>query len=136
MSRAVLGTFAGIVMAFVVVLGIEMIGMQLFPPPAGMDALNPESVREHLSEIHVGSYVVVVLAWSMAAFVGPFVARLIAGSSANWPALVVIALFAAMCAYNLIIIPSPRWLIPVAIIAVGTASMLGFRTRFGAPRPV
>jgi F420-dependent methylenetetrahydromethanopterin dehydrogenase len=128
-ARAVGGVLAGIVMAFVVVLAVEMIGVQIFPQPAGMDPRDLESVREHLTEIHTGSFVVVIVAWSLAAFTGPVVARRIAGATPGWPPLVVIGLFAALCAYNLIAVPTPRWMTPVAVIAVGAASMLGFRNR-------
>ena len=134
MARGLMAVLAGIVAAFVVVLGIEMIGLQIFPQPPGMNPMNPESVRQHLSEIPVGSFVTVILAWSFAAFTGPVVARQIAGATPSWPPLVVIGLFALLCAYNLIAVPSPRWMIPAAVLAVGTASMLGFRTRRWAPR--
>ena len=134
MVRALISVLAGIVAAFVVVLGVEMIGLQVFPQPSGMDPMNPESVREHLSEIHAGSFVTVMLAWSLAAFTGPVVARRIAGAAPSWPPLVVIGLFALLCAYNLITVPTPGWMIPAAVLAVGTASMLGFRTRRWSPR--
>ena len=134
MARGLIAVLAGIVAAFVVVLGVEMIGMQIFPQPPGMNALDPESVRQHLGEIHVGSFVTVILAWSFAAFAGPVVARRIAGTTPSWPPLVVIALFAVLCAYNLIAVPTPRWMIPAAVLAVGTASMLGFRSRVWTPQ--
>jgi hypothetical protein len=128
------GVLAGIVMAFVVVLAVEMIGIQIFPQPAGMDPRDLESVREHLSEIHMGSFAVVIVAWSLAAFTGPVVARRITGATPGWPPLVVIGLFATLCAYNLIAVPTPRWMIPAAVISVGAASLLGFRSRaWGRP---
>jgi hypothetical protein len=125
-ARSIGAVFAGMVAALVVVLGVETIGLQVFPQPPGMDALNPESVRQHLSEIHVGSFVTVIIAWALAAFAGPFVARRIAGA-ATWPPLVVIALFALMCAYNLIAVPSPRWMIPAAVVFVGAGALMGLR---------
>ncbi len=132
MARTIGGVVAGFVTAFVVVLAVEMIGLQVFPQPAGMDPTNPESVRQHLSEISAGSFLTVLAAWTLAAFVGPVVTRRIAGEAPRWPALTVAALFAALCLYNLIMIPSPAWFGPAAVFVVGFASMRGLRSKVWA----
>lgn len=135
MARAVLAVVAGIATAFAAVLAIELLGLAIFPQPSGMNPTDPASVRTYFSEIHAGSFVTVVVAWSVAAFVGPIVARRIAGKpTLRWPPLVVIGLFALLCAYNLAVVPAPTWMLPAAIIAVGVSSMLGYRTRPSAPR--
>jgi len=120
----------------VVVLAVEMAGLQIFPQPAGMDPLNPESVREHMAEIHPGSFVTVLVAWTLAAFTGPVVARRIAGGEARWPALTVVGLFVALCAYNLVVVPSPSWMIAGAIVGVGAASTFGLRSHVLPPPTV
>jgi hypothetical protein len=133
MGRAVLAVLAGIVVAFMAVLAVELVGLVIFPQPAGMNPADPESVRAHFSEIHTGSFVTVIIAWSLAAFAGPAVARRITGRPRlRWPPLVVIALFALLCAYNLAVVPSPVWMLPVAIVMVGASSMLGYRGRLVA----
>ena len=118
---------AGIGTAFVVVLAVEMIGIRIFPQPAAMNPLDAASVRQHLSEISIGSFVAVLVAWTLAAFLGPVVARRIAGETPRWPALTVAALFAAMCAYNLATVPMPAWMLPAAVVLVVLASWLGLR---------
>lgn len=127
MGRSIAGIFAGVVTAFVLVLAIESAGLPLFPPPAGMDPLNAESVRQHLPEIHPGSFVMVLLAWSAAAIAGPWVARRVAGDAPAWPSLTVALLFLVLCVYNLLAIPSPIWMKAGAIVLVPIATWLGFR---------
>ena len=126
-ARAIRGIMAGIGTAFVVVLAIEMVGVRIFPQPATMDPLDAESVRQHLSEISAGSFVAVLVAWTIAAFVGPLVARKIAGERPRWPALTVAAFFAVLCAYNLYTVPMPTWMLPAAIVLIVLASWLGLR---------
>jgi len=128
-ARAIGGVLAGIVIAFVVVLAIEMIGIQIFPQPPGMNPLDSESVRLHLSEISTGSFLAVLVAWTVAAFVGPVVTRRIAGATPRWPALTVAALFAALCAYKLATVPMPPWMLPAAVVLVVLASWLGLRSQ-------
>jgi hypothetical protein len=128
-ARAIGGVVAGFVIAFVVVFAVELVGMQIFPQPEGMDPLNADSVRQHLADIHPGSFAMVIIAWTLAAFFGPVVTRRIAGNSPKWPAIVVVVLFATACAFNLVTVPSPTWMIPTAVVLVGAASMLGLRSR-------
>ena len=132
MIRAAGGIAAGIVVAFLVVVVVETIGLQFFHQPAGMNPIDPESVRQHMSQIPTGSFVMVLVAWALGAFAGPMVTRRIAGSSPTWPALTVVGLFAAMCAYNLAVVPGPAWMIAGAVVGVGAASFLGLRS--GAPQ--
>lgn len=127
MGRLVAGIVAGVVTAFVVVLAIETAGLPLFPQPAGMNPLDGESVRQHLSEIHPGSFVMVVLAWFAGAIAGPWVARKVAGDAPAWPSFTVALLFLILCVYNLVAVPTPLWMKLAAIVLVPIATWLGFR---------
>jgi hypothetical protein len=122
------------VVAFLVVIVVETIGLQFFHQPAGMDPIDPESVRQHLSEIPTGSFIMVLVAWAIGAFTGPWVTRRVAGNTPAWPAWIVVGLFAAMCAYNLVVVPGPSWMMVGAVIGVGSASLFGLRS--GTPRRV
>jgi len=84
-------------------------------------------VRQHMAEIPSGSFVTVLVAWALGAFAGPWITRRIAGRSPGWPAWTVVGLFAAMCAYNLVVVPGPTWMIAGAVVGVGAASLLGLR---------
>jgi len=125
--RTLGGILAGIVVAYSLVLAVELVGMQIFPQPPDMNPLDPESVRQHLGEISPGSFVTVLVAWGLAAIAGPMVTRKIAGEIPKWPALTVVALFAALVMYNLVVIPTPVWMIPAAVLVVGTSSVLAMR---------
>ena len=127
MGRSIAGILAGIVSAFVLVQAIGAAGLPLFPPPVGMDPLNADSVREHLSEIHPGSFVMVLLAWTAAAIAGPWVARRVAGDAPAWPSLTVALLFLLLCVYNLIAVPSPMWMKVAAVLLLPIGTWLGFR---------
>jgi hypothetical protein len=127
-GRAVGGVIAGVVTATILVLAIETAGLPLFPQPEGMDVRNMDSVRQHLSDIHPGSFIMVLIAWSTAAFAGPWVARRIAGNAPAWPSLLVALLFLALCTYNLVVVPTPMWMIVGALILVPLATWLGLRT--------
>jgi hypothetical protein len=75
MGRTVGGILAGLVVAYSLILAVELVGMQIFPQPPDMNPIDPESVRQHLGEISVGSFVTVLVAWGLAAMCGPMVTR-------------------------------------------------------------
>ena len=127
MGRRILAIVTGIVAAFVIVVVIETAGFPLFPPPEGMDPRSAASVRQHLAEIHAGSFVMVLIAWTVGAIAGPWVARRISGDAPAWPSMLVALFFLALCVYNLVVIPTPLWMIIGAIILVPIGTWLGFR---------
>ena len=69
----------------------------------------------------------VLVAWTAAAIGGPWVARRVAGDAPAWPSLTVALLFLLLCVYNLIVIPTPIWVIIGAIVLVPVATWLGLR---------
>ena len=44
MGRTVLGVVAGLATMFVVIMLVELLGAQLFPPPEGIDMRDPEGL--------------------------------------------------------------------------------------------
>lgn len=46
MLRTILGIVAGVVLAFAVLMGLEMAGHVAMPPPAGLDPADPEDLKQ------------------------------------------------------------------------------------------
>ena len=46
MLRTVLGIVAGVLLAFAVLIGLEMAGHAAMPPPAGLDPSKPEDLKQ------------------------------------------------------------------------------------------
>ncbi len=124
-ARSILGTVAGVITAGIVVLVIELAGMAIYPPPAGMNPADPETIRTHLAAMPIGAFLAVLAAWASGALLGTWVAGRISGSGARWPGLVAGAIFAAACAFNLVALPHPIWFAIAALILVPAAVWLG-----------
>lgn len=125
MGRLIGGIAAGILVAFAVVFGIEMAGMRIYPPPEGMDPMNPESVRQYIGQIPVGAFVAVLVSWVAGAFAGAWVTARVTRHSTLRPALAVGGLFVAASIYNLVTIPHPVWFTAVALVLLPIAAWLG-----------
>ena len=96
MGRTILGALAGLVLAVVTIMLVELAGHQLYPPPEGLNPMVTEDMAKIIQSLPAGAMLFVVAAWVIGAFDGGFVAAWIAGkghprAAAAVPALMVMA---------------------------------------------
>jgi hypothetical protein len=133
MGRSLLGVLAGAVVAVVVIMVIEGIGMWLFPLPAGVDPTDPAALAAAIPSLPLGSFLFVLLSWVLGAAVGATVALRVARGPARWPGLAVGGLVLVGAGYNIMVIPHPTWFVGAAVVGIIVATLLvTSRTRRGA----
>ena len=123
--RCVLGVIAGVCAMFVVIMAIEFVGNQVYPPPAGIDPRNPADVAAMLTAAPMGALVSIAIAWVAGAFAGGAVAAWI---SRIWPksAAIVVALVVVAGVVSMIaMIPNPQWLAIVGLVFPVPAALAG-----------
>jgi hypothetical protein len=109
MARRILGTFAGIIVAMLVVGVMDYLSRMLVPDAASMPA-------QGFAAVPMTAKVVMALGWLLATLIGGFIAVRIA----RWvPAVWVVAgLIIAACLYNGFTIPGvPFWMQVAGVIA-------------------
>lgn len=129
MLRMILGTVAGVVVAMVVIMLLEMGGHVLFPPPAGLDPRDPADLPQIMAQMPAGAFLYILVCYVAGTAAGGVVANLIARR--RWPALVVGGLIAAGAVANGFMIPQPLWMNAAAILLPLVTAWLVSR-RFGA----
>ena len=115
MLRTILGIVAGVVVAFVVLMGLEMAGHAAMPPPAGLDPADPEDLKQMVASASTAAKAWVVFAWFAAAVAGGWVARRL--SRASWAGWVIAGLIVVGGIANIMMIPHPLWML-IAAVAV------------------
>ena len=133
MLRMILGTVAGVVTAMVVIMVLEMGGHMLFPPPAGLDPMNPDHVAEIIAAMPIGAFVYILVCYVAGTAAGGVTGNLIARR--RWPALVVGGLIAVGSVANAFMIGQPLWVNAAAVILPLVTAWLVSR-RFGDDAPV
>lgn len=124
--RSILAVFAGLFVGFLAVLGGEMIGHHLYPPPVGLDIHDARSLSEAMKIMPSGAFVAVILAWAVGSFAGAWVAASIAAIGKTWHGLLIGALFLGIGVLNMLMIPHPAWvwaaglLMPLPIAYLGS----------------
>ena len=115
MLRTILGIFAGVVLAFVVLMGLEMAGHAVMPPPPGLDPADPEDLKQMVASASMAAKVWVVFAWFAAVVAGGWVARRL--SRKAWAGWVIAGLIVLGGVANIMMIPHPLWMQIAAVAA-------------------
>lgn len=125
MVRKILGAIVGVVVAVVTVIAIQWVSHAAFPPPAGIEHADAETIAEYLASAPIAALVIVAGGYVIATFDGVLAATLIGrGQPAAYGALVGLLMLVATIG-NLILIPHPAWFAAVSLGGIVLAALLG-----------
>lgn len=132
MVRSIIAVLLGIVVAVVVMVALQRMGMLVYPPPADVDWNNPEAVRKFLEDAPVGALLFVLLAYAAGSLSGGFLAAWVARRAPATHALIVGGVLMAMGVLNLLMLPGhPAWFWAASLLVYLPPAYLGSRL---APR--
>ncbi|MGZ9099612.1 MAG: hypothetical protein ACXW3O_07915 [Brevundimonas sp.] len=133
MLRTILGIVAGVVLAFVVIMALEMVSYVAFPPPAGLDPADPEDLKRIAAAAPMAAKVWVVFCWFAGALAGGWLARRL--SRTTWAGWVIAGLIALGGIANVMMIPHPLWMQIAAVAAPLLAGWIVTRLPVGGSAP-
>ncbi|SDW77612.1 hypothetical protein SAMN05444411_102150 [Lutibacter oricola] len=123
--KNILAVILGLAIGSIVNMGIITISGSVIPPPEGVDPTSMQSLKETMHLFRPKHYLMPFLAHALGAFVGAFVASVIAKKSKLKMALIVGVLFLIGGVINVFMLPSPIWF-AVLDIAVAYLPMAWF----------
>lgn len=131
MIRSVLSIVLGIVAGMATIIGGHFVCAMIYPPPPGVDMMEPEGVSAYIATMPVAAFCVVLAVYFVASAVGGAVASLIAGSRAPVVHAGIIGLLlTASGAINVVRIQHPLWFAIVSLaIYLPTALIAGALVR-------
>lgn len=127
MGRAILAIVAGCVLSVLVVAGLDALGHQVYPPPAGVDLRDPAAIRTVTAQMPAGAFVIVVSGWILGAGLGAWLATRLSGTGKAWPGGAVGGVTLAATGINLFTIAHPVWVVIAALIGIPLATWVGIR---------
>ena len=134
MGRTVLGIVAGLATMFVVIVLVELAGAQLFPPPAGLDPADADAFADAMARMPLAALAIVVLAWTLGAFAGGWVAARVAVANPRIAAVVVALGVVAGVVAMMLAGPHPLWMGVLGLVLPVPAALAG--ARLARPRAV
>ena len=134
MARAIFSIVAGLITAVALIGGMTILTHRLYPPPPGVDARDPEAIRELIAVMPISALILIVVGWILGAGLGSHMAVRVARRAVRWPGFLVGTLIVLASLYNLFTIPHPIWFFVVAVIGVPLATWIGTQTAYsGGP---
>lgn len=131
--RNVLAVVFGVAIAGFAVMGVELLGHAIYPPPQGLSPDDPKAIEAYIAGAPFLAIAFVLFAWAVGAFVGGAVAARVAAGrwTRRYGVRVGLVLF-VMAAMNMWMIPHPLWFMLAAPFACLIPGWLGGLV--GAPR--
>jgi hypothetical protein len=127
MFRSVGAIAAGIVVAYVTVVLINMLNHELFPPPVGLDFSDPDAIRPYLATLPIGAFLLILASSVVAAFVGTLLACYIGKGNPLLYGGVVGGFILAATIANFILIPHPLWLVIATLAGIVLSTLLAMK---------
>ncbi|MDX2359358.1 MAG: hypothetical protein QNK23_01035 [Crocinitomicaceae bacterium] len=106
--KSFLATFIGVFVAIFAMMGIQMVGHNVFPVPPEINFEDPASLSENMHLIPAGSFIFILLAHSLGQLFGLLTAKLIDKTSA-YPVYIIAGFLLLGTVANLVMIPHPVW---------------------------
>lgn len=127
MLRSVLGVIAGVLVMWLVVAGIEFASHVIFPPPAGLDPMQPADLEKLLAASPAAALAMVVAAWALGAFSGGWIAAKIASHPRVAAVLVALAVMGGVAGMIAMMPHHPAWMSTLGLLLPIPAALLAAR---------
>src|SRR5205823_1202661 len=112
MIRSILAIVAGLVVAIILFMAVELLGGLLFPfaPPPGVDPwTNPEAMKTHIASLPLAAFLLVLAGWFLGTFCATVLALRIARRAPAVHALILCGVLLLTALLNLLSFPHPTW---------------------------
>ena len=127
--RSLAAVVAGIVIALVVIAGVEAVGHAIFPPSSELDLARAEDQARMMEAIPPAAKAVVVLAWFLGSLAGACAAIAIARRVV--PAWIVAVTIAGLGLWTTQMFPHPDWMLASAVVLPLVAVLVAKRLMAG-----
>lgn len=112
--RFLLAVVAGLVVAMLVIAGVEALGHVVFPPPPGLDLARAADQERLVAVLPVEAKIAVIVAWFLGALAGA--ATAIALARRVLPAWIVAVAIAGLGLWTTQMFPHPDWMLASAVV--------------------
>lgn len=128
MLRLIASIVGGLVIAFAIVFATDTLFHALLPSAGAMpaDPSDRAAMGAYVASQPPAALFAILLGWTIAAFVGAFVAARFA-ERGPWPGWIVGGLFLLATAANFVLIPHPAWMVIAGVLLILIAAWAGSR---------
>lgn len=124
MTRKIFGVLGGVVVAYLAIMGSQMLSLHQNPFPEGLDPADIEAMKAYISTLPGSAFAWVLGGYVVGAFLGGLVATLISQNK-YMPALIIGAFLTMAAIANAMMIAQPMWVSVAGVIVMIPFAWLG-----------
>ena len=125
MIRSIAAVVAGFILAFALVVVVEIFGAMVHPFPPGVDPSDMDVCRKHVAACPAWVLAVSSVLWGLTTFVSVWLATRVGTSRHPAPGIIVGLLLCLAAGFNMWMLPYPIWFDVANIVAFPTAIYFG-----------
>ena len=128
MGRKILAVVVALIVAFAIMMIVEMIKSLVIMPPSSDVMNDPAKLREYMANGPVQAYVIVLIGYFLASFAGGFLVKNMSRRESPGMSLpILIGVILTVCGIlNFVMLPGqPVWFMAVAMLIFIPVSLLG-----------
>lgn len=109
MANRIFSILGGLVAGAIVIYIVELLSNLVYPAPAGLNPMDPESVKIYIDELPLGAFLFIALAWALGSLAGGFISGIIYPEQRTKFSIAVGVILMLFGLINLLTIPHPVW---------------------------
>jgi hypothetical protein len=133
-GRSILAIVAGANVAIMLISAVEAFSSLVYPPPPVLDPNAQEAMRQHIAQLPIGAFLLVLVGWAVGSAAGGWVAARLAGRAPLVHGVIIGLFFAMAASLTMLMIPHPLWMWVGGIVLPVACCYLGARLVRGSPR--
>ena len=114
--KLILAILAGIIVGWIVNMGLIVIGPSIIAPPDGMDPMDPDSYKAHTHLLTAKNYIMPFMAHALGTLAGAYTVAKLAPQSKMKYAMFIGAFFVIGGIAAASMIPAPGWFVTLDLI--------------------
>lgn len=127
--RSLLAVIAGLLVAMIVIAGVEAVGHAIYPPPADLDITRARDQAQLMELMPLEAKLVVIAAWFFGSLAGAAMA--IAIARGVLPAWIVAVAIAGLGLWTTQMFPHPDWMLASAVVLPLVSVLVAKRLMIG-----
>ncbi len=124
MLRRIFAVVAGLAVAVIVVMLIQKLGHNLYPPPEDLDPADKEFMRNYMANLPWGPLAFVAASYTFATLIGGWVAAMITKDKPLLYAAMVGAAVMVGAISSVMTTPHPTWFTTASVVGIVVAVLL------------
>jgi len=124
MVKKIVAVVVGAAVAVLLVMLIQQLGHNLYPPPQGLDPADEEFMRDYIANLPWGPLAFVLASYVLSTLIGGWGAAAIAGERPLLFAGIVALFVLAGAISTMVMIPHPSWFMIAAVVGIVLAAMV------------